>query len=225
MSQHLSRLTLVPYFKSGKKLQRIPNRDPFSVMLNPETFTVIDGIEKVSFFDGRINQEFHMLKSSTFKLSTILLDATGAIPKDLWPKGCNSIKDMMDCLKKATIMPYGEAHNVPIIKIHWCGMSFTAYASGLKTDYTLFNVKGVPLRAEVTLDLVQDFSEGWPYEEYKSPDLTHLVEVKAGDTLPLMCNRIYNDPSYYLQIARINGLTNFRQIKPGMMLEFPPIRA
>jgi len=48
--------------------------------------------------------------------------------------------------------------------------------------------------------------------------------VKAGDTLPLLCHRVYKDSTYYLDIARINGITNFRNIRPGMRLKFPPLK-
>ena len=57
----------------------------------------------------------------------------------------------------------------------------------------------------------------------QSPDMTHFVEVKAGDTLPLMCFRIYNDASYYLEVAKANGLSSFRRLKMGSFLYFPPL--
>ena len=56
-----------------------------------------------------------------------------------------------------------------------------------------------------------------------SPDLSHLVEVRDGDTLPLLCDRIYGDAAYYVDVARFNGLDNFRQLTPGVRLHFPPL--
>jgi nucleoid-associated protein YgaU len=47
--------------------------------------------------------------------------------------------------------------------------------------------------------------------------------VKTGDTLPLMCYRIYGDTRYYLQVAAINGMGNFRKLIPGTEILFPPI--
>lgn len=49
----------------------------------------------------------------------------------------------------------------------------------------------------------------------------HLVQV--GDTLPDLCNQIYNSPSYYVQVAKYNGLNKFRNLKSGTQLIFPPI--
>ena len=56
-----------------------------------------------------------------------------------------------------------------------------------------------------------------------SPDLTHVIEVRAGDTLPNLCNKVYNDPSYYMQVARVNNLSDFCRLVPGTRLVFPPL--
>ena len=44
-----------------------------------------------------------------------------------------------------------------------------------------------------------------------------------GDTLPLLCDRIYSDPSYYPDVARFNNLSDFRRLQPGQRLHFPPL--
>lgn len=56
-----------------------------------------------------------------------------------------------------------------------------------------------------------------------SPDMSHLVTMRAGDTLPLLCKRIYSDPAYYMEVARVNRLVNFRNLLPGSVLRFPPL--
>ncbi|MFC0182645.1 hypothetical protein ACFFJX_08770 [Pseudarcicella hirudinis] len=37
-----------------------------------------------------------------------------------------------------------------------------------------------------------------------------------------MSYKIYEDPRYYLQVARANGLTNFRKLQAGSKIYFPP---
>ena len=51
-----------------------------------------------------------------------------------------------------------------------------------------------------------------------------ILQVVDGDTLPLLCNKIYKDSSYYIQVAKFNGLNKFRNLKPGTKLKFPPLR-
>ena len=96
----------------------------------------------------------------------------------------------------------------------------------MSCEYTLFKPSGEPLRVKIKLSFGGFMSKG---EEAKkanrsSPDLTHHIEVRAGDTLPALCYRIYRDSSYYTEIARINNLTSFRTLQPGTRLSFPPLR-
>jgi hypothetical protein len=39
-----------------------------------------------------------------------------------------------------------------------------------------------------------------------------------------MCQQIYGDPRYYLQVARFNGLKNYRRLAVGQELLFPPLK-
>jgi nucleoid-associated protein YgaU len=61
-------------------------------------------------------------------------------------------------------------------------------------------------------------------EANSSPDLTHTIEVKAGDTLPLLCYQVYKNAAYYPEVARINRLNNLHELRPGQRLTFPPLR-
>ena len=54
--------------------------------------------------------------------------------------------------------------------------------------------------------------------------MTHIVTFRDGDTVPQLCNRIYGDGAYYVEVARINNITNFRNIKLGTRLYMPPVR-
>jgi hypothetical protein len=50
---------------------------------------------------------------------------------------------------------------------------------------------------------------------------THIVQI--GDTLPELCKQIYDESSYYVQVAKYNGLNKFRNLRPGSQLIFPPV--
>jgi len=204
------------------ELSAIDKRKPFTVMLNPDSLSFSSSIDYSDYWF--INYSVYKSQSApTISIPTIFFDTTGVVPKEEWPQGCSTIKQMVTKLKNVVYDTDDESHQPPVVKITWGDYTYTVRVTKFDVKYTLFNVTGEPVRAEVTIG-AKYFYHDWKNTEKKSPDLTHLVEVKAGDTLPLMCNRVYNDSSYYLQIARINGLTNFRNLKPGTMLEFPPIR-
>ena len=50
------------------------------------------------------------------------------------------------------------------------------------------------------------------------------MTVQAGDTLPLLCHRIYGSSLFYRQVAAVNGLTDLRALAVGSRLLFPPLR-
>ena len=96
----------------------------------------------------------------------------------------------------------------------------------MKEDITLLKASGEPLRANITLSFTEYKTpqEASKEANMSSPDLTHVVEVVAGDTLLLLCDKFYKDSSYYLQVAQINNLQGFRNLEPGTKLKFPPLR-
>jgi len=95
----------------------------------------------------------------------------------------------------------------------------------MEVNYTLFKPNGNPLRAKINLNF-RGFIDPDTLNlsmQKESVDLSHLRTVMAGDTLPLLCYRIYGNSAYYLDVARINKLANFRNIKPGDQLIFSPL--
>lgn len=117
----------------------------------------------------------------------------------------------------------GNKHEPNIVHIIWGTLYFVCRLTSFKVDYVLFKPDGTPLRAKVTLAFsgYMTNKEEALQAKRSSPDLTHIIEFKAGDTLPLLCQRVYQDGSYYQLVARVNNLSNFRAITPGTKLLFP----
>ena len=164
--------------------------------------------------------KFHASQPEKLNLKELVLDGTGAVPGTSMP-----VKDQVTALRNTVYTYVGTKHEAPIVQVVWGSLIFYGRAENLKFDYTLFMPNGEPLRAKITLAFVEYTSAAEIVKESQpsSPDLTHLVVVRAGDTLPLLCDRIYRDPAYYREVARINGLTAFRQLLPGSRLRFPPL--
>lgn len=159
----------------------------------------------------------------------LVFDATGVvgskIPGVLPGKTENvalQIKNFRDVVFK-----YNEKmHSPNFVQLSWGGLVFNGRLSGLDIQYTLFQPDGTPLRAKANATFIGfESAEAMArMAKKKSPDLTHVLRVKEGDTLPLLCFRVYGDPAYYLQVARSNNLADFRELRAGTDLVFPPIR-
>jgi nucleoid-associated protein YgaU len=108
----------------------------------------------------------------------------------------------------------------------WGSLLFFGRLKTMSSTYTLFTPGGDPLRAKIKMGFAGFLST---QEEARraartSPDMTHIVQFKAGDSLPLLCHRIYDDPTQYAAVAHYNDITNFREIEPGTRIVFPPLR-
>lgn len=137
-----------------------------------------------------------------------------------------SVPDAIAAFKEVAYAFDGEIHSPKYLKVVWGEFQFKCRLSSLTIDYTLFAPSGTPLRAKATVSFLQYLSPKALrlLENKQSPDMTHVRTVRAGDTLPLLCHRIYGESAYYLAVARYNGLTQFRDLAPGMQIVFPPLR-
>ena len=137
----------------------------------------------------------------------------------------NGIIDDLANFKKAVFDYNGDQHKPNYLIISWGALLFKGILTDLSIEYKLFKPDGTPIRAVAKVKFIShiEAEKRAAGENNKSPDLTHYRVVKDGDTLPLMTHRIYGDSKYYLEVAKANNLMNFRNLKPGQELFFPPI--
>ncbi|MBA4344508.1 MAG: peptidoglycan-binding protein [Methylibium sp.] len=155
----------------------------------------------------------------------VVFDGTGVVPV---PAGNSAPADVNGQLKAMSDIVYrynGQKHEPNIVQLAWGQLIFTGRLQSISTQYTLFRPDGVPLRAKSSLAFIGYLSmqEAQLSADRSSPDLSHLVLVREGDTLPLLCQQVYGDSRYYPEVARFNGLRQFRRLPAGLTLHFPPL--
>ena len=199
------------------------NNKSFSVMVNPQDYSIKDAIKYSDYNEPR-SKRFDRYEASVLRIPKIFLDTTGSIPVEKWPFN-GSIDEMIKMLKSIVYDYNGKNHEPSVVDILWGDLNVQGRLLSMETKFALFDKDGHPIRAEVNLSfaLFKTFKDLEAEANKNSPDLTHVIEVKAGDTLPNLCNRVYNDPSYYMQVARVNKLSGFCRLVPGMRLVFPPL--
>lgn len=199
--------------------------DSFEALINPETYTLEYKLKFSASGQGhgtsgkQLKYEYTEPAEMSFEF---LFDNTGIIDDD--PR--DSVADDIKRFKEVLVDYKGDSHEPRHFKLVWGENSiFKGRVSALSITHKLFNSNGTPIRAiaKVTFKSSIEEEKRAAKEDKKSPDLTHIRKVKSADTLPQLCFEIYGDPSYYLQVAEVNRLTNFRALTPGMNLLFPPI--
>jgi len=121
---------------------------------------------------------------------------------------------------------YGEIHRTRYLRIGWGTLQVKRWVlKSASIAYKLFRHDGVPLRALISATFIETYDDTTrlALEGNTSADLTHLRLVKAGDTLPGLCELVYGEPRMCVEVARANALDDFRRLEPGMQLRFPPL--
>jgi hypothetical protein len=206
----------------------------FTVQINPETFVrnyAIEYVDKKAPGKEGGQVEYNYSQPQTMDIEFIL-DGTGVLPPDGFPAGNPvapppkmDVKQKIEELKAVVYNYVGEKHEPPYVQLTWGTEIFKCRLQSLNVTYKVFKPDGTPIRASVKCA----FKEHVPdpqnpaVTEAASPDLTHIRLVQEGESLPLMCHNIYGDSSLYLEVARANGLTNFRTLTTGQSLFFPPL--
>lgn len=211
----------------------------FEALINPETYTTNHTIKfsKDDQGQGTSGKQLKYVLTEPEEMTfDFLFDGTGIIDGEWRTTKDNpaivdnlpqdSIADSIQKFKHVLIDYNGDSHQPRHVKLIWGGNAiFKGRASAISITYKLFKPDGTPIRATAKVTISSSIHEPIraAKDGTKSADLTHVRKVIAGDTLPLLCYRIYGDPKYYMQVAKFNGLGNFRSLTPGTDLVFPPI--
>jgi hypothetical protein len=198
----------------------------FTVMLNPSSYT---HTHKITYARGSIfgqlgsDVKFAQIGEDTVSFQ-VIIDGTGVVA----PGSSGSYPDVKTQLQKLQGVVYdyqGVKHEPSVVRLLWGTMIFFGRMTKMEVEHTLFKPSGAPLRAKVKLDFIGFMSKEKEalVANRSSSDLSHSVEVRDGDTLPLLCYRIYKDSSRYAEVARFNNMTAFRKLEPGTRISFPPL--
>jgi nucleoid-associated protein YgaU len=212
----------------------------FELPINPEQFSqafkVEYDLQQTPGSKGH-DPKFKFSRPEELKLD-FTFDGTGVVPIGNQNARADQprqfYKDLVGQVQAFLNIVYtmdGKTHKPNFLRLLWGDFpfgnkeGFNCILKDLQINYTLFSPDGKPLRAKLSATFVNFIEQVRRVQEEgkKSPDVTHLRKVKAGDTLPLMSYEVYGDPTYYLQVATVNGLVNFRRLATNADLRFPPI--
>jgi phage tail protein X len=200
----------------------------FAVTINPDKYS--HGY-RIKYTDPQAqgssggSPKFNKVPSETVSFE-LVFDGTGVVPPPVPQTEPPDVAKQVETFKNLVFAYSGKIHSPKFLTLAWGTLLFRCRLSSLDLTYKLFKPDGSPLRATARAVFIgySDEEELARQANKTSPDLTHLLTVKAGDTLPLMCWEVYGTSAYTVEVARANGLTSFRNIPAGTQLVFPPLR-
>lgn len=201
--------------------------DSFTTPINPETFTKTSHIElDTSRGHGQPGTDPRYKSTAPEELKIeFILDGTKTMEGYLDSLKTMEVSDQIQAFTDCVQFD-GKIHRPRFLIVRWGSeVKFPCVLSHLEINYSLFKANGDPLRAKISATFIKYETEAaiFAANHISSPDLTHQRIAKGGDRLDLLSYDIYDDPSYFLQVARVNDLTSPRNLKAGTALFFPPI--
>ena len=205
----------------------------FEVMFNPDSFSTnhVNEFQKLQGINtsGRL-AKYAYSRSDSLSLK-LIFDGTGVADFGIATvigKGSKSVSAQVDEFLDLCFYMDGDIHEPKFLRIEWGDgilKKFDCRLSSVKINYKSFDKNGKSLRAELDTDFIEDLdaTKRARAEGRNSPDVTHKRIVRSGDTLPLLTKEIYGSSEYYLQVARLNKLNDFRNLTPGQEIFFPPL--
>lgn len=235
MSGELIKLQIKAY--SDEQFSQEVADGEFKSLLNPETYKFSYKIEQnddqasgTSAAAPRFNKALpeDLELEFVFDRTGVITDygAPGTADNKTFKDEGNGIIDDIEKFKKVIFDYNGDEHKPNYLIISWGTLLFKGTLSEMDITFKLFKSDGTPLRALASAKFKGFVEDNLRVakENNSSPDLTHVRIVKEGDTLPLMAFRIYGDSKYYLEVAKANQISNFRKLKVGQKIFFPPIQ-
>jgi Contractile injection system tube protein len=216
--------------------------DTYTVQVNPSSYTFVRQLNySYQSGQGASTGEAVYTDSSPVSLDfEFLFDGTGVVPKPselgdiplvgaiasaLSPSEPFVVEDEIAKFDALVYDYDGEIHRPRQLLLVWGSLVFSCVLTSLNYRFTLFKQDGTPLRAVAACTFSESISESERVrrENASSPDLTHLRDVQDGDTLPALAYQVYGNPKLYLEVARVNTLVDFRRLRAGKRLSFPPV--
>lgn len=221
-------------YKDPKYTQKVDGSS-FTALMNPETYTYrykIEYTEAQAAGTSMVALKFNKMPAQEFNFD-FLFDATGVVQSASGPSitistpfdPSQNVVDQLQDFKEKILQYQGTIHRPYYLKIHWGTLLFKGVLIAMDIEFKLFKPDGTPIRAIAKCSFKGTVEENLrvALENAQSPDITHQRIVTSTDKLPLMTENIYNDQSYYIEVAGYNQLDGFRNLKRGVKINFPPI--
>jgi hypothetical protein len=214
-------------FKDGKKKEGAVGKT-YQVTINPSSIKrsmeIIYNDKKASG-QASTSQDYKFTVPETWSLDFII-DGTGIATGKIITNNDEFVQKEIEEFLSVVYAYNGDIHRHPFVEVNYAGHIFQGVITSLDINYDLFYPNGRPLRAKVSCAFksAANFKKAKKKAGENSPDMTHRRMINEDETLVSKTFDIYESNDYYISVARANDLNNFRKIKAGTELYFPPLK-
>ena len=159
------------------------------------------------------------------QLTLKLFFDTSDTGKDVRSEYTNDLWDLA-LVSNAKKDPKTKKGRPPECLFEWGRVSFKAVVTNVTLNFTMFLENGTPTRCTMDLALKQaeDYKK-FPAQNPTSGGVaghrTHVL--KEGETLDLLAAEEYGEAQHWRYIASVNSIENPFRLRPGTVLQLPPL--
>lgn len=219
----MAKLTFTGY-SDGAFSTKAPSPNQYVAMLNPSTIDIGRSIEYSPESSGTSASAPKFMQVSGETLSfELVIDCTGVVDDTR-----TDLKTELETLAAVMLSYQGSIHRANFVTVIWGDtLNFKGVLSSMSVNYTFFKPNGSALRAKVKLDFRSyvDASTLAKQQNQQSPDVTHHILVRDGDSLPMIAQSVYRRPDCFVALAKANRLDKFRHLTGGTTLLAPPLKS
>lgn len=229
LTGELVKMTITPF--EDEEYKTASSEEPLELMYNPTTYSreYANVFEEGEVEGSQKTLTYKQTQSPTMTFE-FLFDALGTSVSGSSNMARQILADkrtdkVIDSFLAFAFMVQGDTHEPRYLRLQWGDFLFEGRAEKATVTHKLFDTNGYPIRSTVNCTFKTHKSLDQQAKEVKkeSPDLTKRKLVGEADTLPLMSNTAYKNPQFYLELARVNRVNNFRRLTVGQKLVFPPV--
>ncbi|RKI44380.1 hypothetical protein D7V86_01545 [bacterium D16-51] len=120
----------------------------------------------------------------------------------------------------------GKACRPPLVTFSWGSLLFSGLVENVDVNYTMFEKGGIPVRAEVSLNIVSAKLKPLDTVKLKAKEPsagTKCVTMTSDSSLWDIAEKEYGDASHWKDIAEENNILNPLEVSAGTQLKVPAL--
>lgn len=193
------------------------NTPPIEVMFNPDTYTITTNMLYPDIsVPGLRTPLLQFVRGEAQTLAVeLFLDQSNT---------GESLKTKLEAIRKFVEVEK-ELHAPPVCRFAWGDTKFDGVVFEFSEKFQMFSEKGEILRCRITVKMKRYDPANLQNTDLnrQSPDRTKTRAIRSGDRLDLIAAEEYGDPAQWRFLAAANAIDRPRQLRPGMMIEVPPL--
>ncbi|WP_130861745.1 CIS tube protein [Bacilliculturomica massiliensis] len=199
---------------------------PLYVQFNPESYSISETVEYNQVSAQGTNSDVTQYVGSVKSVASLsfYFDTDSVLATSVSQSKIATDVSALTVKFSALLKVDGNLHRPPCVTFSWGSISITGVVVKVDTSFTMFDKKGVPVRAKVDCTLLSVGQQSAiKRSPFASPDRTKSRVLSEDTSLWELAGREYGDIEQWRLIAKANGILDPLDVPAGTALKIPAL--